>query len=184
MNIREHLHPLMDRTRVFPFMVEALPPVDVSHSVLLYMEDVTVSFDGFKAINNLNLYIDDGELRCIIGPNGAGKSTMMDIVTGKTQPDSGSVWFGQNINLLKMDEPAIAQAGIGRKFQKPTVFEPLTVWQNLELAMAGSRRVLSMLRARLTGEQKLQIEQVLELTGLTDQRNQTAENLSHGQNKR
>ncbi len=105
------------------------------HGILLYLEDVSVSFDGFKAIDKLSLYIGDGELRCIIGPNGAGKTTMMDIITGKTKPDSGRVFFGQTIDLLKLDEPAIARIGIGRKFQKPTVFEPLTVLENLELAM-------------------------------------------------
>ncbi|GJA33927.1 ATP-binding cassette domain-containing protein [Aeromonas caviae] len=109
--------------------------LDLRHGVILYLEDINVSFDGFKALNNLNLYINKGELRCIIGPNGAGKSTMMDVITGKTRPDTGSAWFGQNINLLELDEPAIAEAGIGRKFQKPTVFEPLTVEENLELAM-------------------------------------------------
>jgi len=96
-------------------------PVDATHGILLYLEGVTVSFDGFKAIDNLSLYIGDGELRCIIGPNGAGKTTMMDIITGKTRPDAGRVFFGQTIDLLQLDEPAIARAGIGRKFQKPTV---------------------------------------------------------------
>ena len=95
---------------------------DASHTAILYLEDLNVSFDGFKAINNLTLYIDVGELRCIIGPNGAGKTTMMDIITGKTRPDSGQAWFGQTVDLLKLSEPEIANAGIGRKFKKPTVF--------------------------------------------------------------
>ena len=109
-------------------------PADLRHNVILYMEEVSVSFDGFKAINDLNLYINVGELRCIIGPNGAGKTTMMDIITGKTRPDNGSVFLGQNIDLLKLDETEIARSGIGRKFQKPTVFESLTVFDNLELS--------------------------------------------------
>ncbi|MGB4874913.1 MAG: ATP-binding cassette domain-containing protein, partial [Candidatus Competibacter sp.] len=99
-------------------------PVDASHGILLYLEDVSVTFDGFKAIDHLSLYIGDGELRCVIGPNGAGKTTMMDIITGKTKPDAGRVFFGQTIDLLRLDEPAIARIGIGRKFQKPTVIEP------------------------------------------------------------
>jgi urea transport system ATP-binding protein len=107
---------------------------------ILYLEKLTVSFDGFKALNELTLYVDPGELRCIIGPNGAGKTTMMDVITGKTRPDSGSAWFGQKIDLLALSEPEIAQAGIWRKFQKPTVFEFLTVFDNLELALAGDSR--------------------------------------------
>ena len=112
---------------------------------ILYLEHVTVSFDGFKALNGLTLYLDPGELRCIIGPNGAGKTTMMDVITGKTRPDAGAAWFGQSVDLLKLTEPEIAQAGIGRKFQKPTVFEPLTVFENLELALAGPRSFWKML---------------------------------------
>ena len=104
---------------------------------ILYVENVTVSFDGFKALNGLTLYVDPGELRCIIGPNGAGKTTMMDVITGKTRPDEGSVWFGRNVDLLALSEPEIAQAGVGRKFQRPTVFEQLTVFENLELALPG-----------------------------------------------
>ena len=102
--------------------------VDVSHGPILYLEDVTVSFDGFKALNKLHLTIDAGELRCIIGPNGAGKTTMMDVITGKTRPDTGQVYFGQTIDLTKLTEPEIAHAGIGRKFQKPTVLERHTVF--------------------------------------------------------
>ncbi|MEP1554200.1 ATP-binding cassette domain-containing protein, partial [Paraglaciecola sp.] len=100
---------------------------DTRHGVILYVEDVNLSFDGFKALNNLNLYINDGELRCLIGANGAGKTTLMDVITGKTRPDSGKVNFGQQIDLLQLNESEIARAGIGRKFQKPTVFEELTV---------------------------------------------------------
>jgi urea transport system ATP-binding protein len=155
--------------------------LDLRHRCLLYLEGLTVSFDGFKAINNLNLYIDDGELRCIIGPNGAGKTTMMDIITGKTRPDAGQAWFGQRINLLDMDEPAIAQAGIGRKFQKPTVFEELLVLENLELAMAGDKGVLTTLMAHITPEQQTRIDEVLTLIGLQDLRFEKASILSHGQ---
>src|SRR5271170_8114756 len=109
--------------------------LDTTHGAILYLEEVTVSFDGFKALNNLSLDIDVGELRCIIGPNGAGKTTMMDVITGKTRPDTGTAFFGQTLDLTRMTEPEIAHAGIGRKFQKPTVFENHTVFENLELAM-------------------------------------------------
>jgi len=102
--------------------------IDLSHKVILYLDDVSVSFDGFKALNQLSLAIENGELRCIIGPNGAGKTTMMDVITGKTKPNSGHVFLGQTIDLTRLDEPRIARAGIGRKFQKPTVFEKHTVW--------------------------------------------------------
>jgi urea transport system ATP-binding protein len=115
--------------------------VDVTHGRILYLEDVSVSFDGFKAINKLSLDIAPGELRCIIGPNGAGKTTMMDIITGKTRPDEGTVFFGSTIDLLRHKEAEIAQLGIGRKFQKPTVFEQLTVFENLELALKTNKGV-------------------------------------------
>ena len=175
------LHSLADRDRVFDFLVPVNTPVDVRHGPILYLEDVTVSFDGFKAVNDLNLTIDDGELRCIIGPNGAGKTTMMDIITGKTRPDSGSVWFGSRHNLLAMNEPEIASLGIGRKFQKPTVFEALTVFENLELAMAADKRILPTLTARMTGEIRDRIEDVLVTIGLTELRHRPAGILSHGQ---
>ncbi len=172
----------MRRDRVFDFMVPAdNPRLDISHNTILYMEDVSVSFDGFRAINNLNLYIDAGELRCIIGPNGAGKTTMMDIITGKTRPDTGTVYFGQRINLLKLSEPEIANQGIGRKFQKPTVFENQTVFENLELAMAGNKRVWATLTARLSPPQREGIDEVLETIGLTEHRDRRAGALSHGQ---
>src|SRR6266852_3624076 len=119
----------------------------------LYLEDLTVSFDGFKALNELSLYVDPGELLCIIGPNGAGKTTMMDVITGKTRPDSGTAWFGRRTNLLALTEPEIAQAGIGRKFQKPTVFEHLTVFENLELSLAGDKSFWTVLAGRLTPQQ-------------------------------
>ena len=154
---------------------------DGSHGMMLYLEGINKSFDGFKAINDLNLYIEKGELRCIIGPNGAGKSTMMDIITGKIRPDSGSAWFGQNINLLDLDEPAIAQAGIGRKFQKPTVFENMTVDENLELALSGPKTVWSTLRGKMSAEDNEMRDSVLELTGLKDLRGKDGRLLSHGQ---
>lgn len=175
------LQSLKARDRVFDFMAPEASPVDVRHGPILYMEDITVSFDGFKAINNLNLTIDDGELRCIIGPNGAGKTTMMDIITGKTRPTEGSVWFGSRHNLLQMNEPEIASLGIGRKFQKPTVFEALSVFENLELAMAADKRIFPTLTARMTGEIKDRIDDVLETIGLTALRFQPAGILSHGQ---
>jgi urea transport system ATP-binding protein len=176
------LRETMRRDRVFDFMLQTRNlEVDLSHGTILYLEDISVSFDGFKAINELNLYIDAGELRCIIGPNGAGKTTMMDIITGKTRPDKGSAFFGQNIDLLHLKEPDIAQAGIGRKFQKPTVFELHTVFENLELSMAGDKRVWPTLIARLDGEQRDHISQVLEIIGLQDNRTQLAGSLSHGQ---
>jgi len=175
------LQSLTTRDRVFEFMAPQASPVDVRHGPILYMEDVSVSFDGFKAINNLNLTIDDGELRCIIGPNGAGKTTMMDIITGKTRPNAGSVWFGSRHNLLQMNEPDIASLGIGRKFQKPTVFEALSVFENLELAMAADKRIFPTLTARMSSEIKDRIDEVLATIGLTELRYQPAGILSHGQ---
>jgi urea transport system ATP-binding protein len=147
----------------------------------LYLEDLTVSFDGFKALNKLNLYVDPGELLCIIGPNGAGKTTMMDVITGKTRADSGSAFFGTSIDLLKLTEPEIVSAGIGRKFQKPTVFEELTVFENLELASAGHRSFLRTLWARITPQQRKRIDEVLDITGLGDHHASPAKILSHGQ---
>jgi urea transport system ATP-binding protein len=166
---------------------------------MLYLDKLTVSFDGFKALNELTLCIEPGEMRCIIGPNGAGKTTMMDVITGKTRPDSGTARFGrrvdllelsrtqnggdfwQGIDLLKLSEPEIAKAGIGRKFQKPTVFEQLTVFENLELALAGDRSFLKTLFARLTPAQREGIDQVLEIIGLGEFRAAQGRMLSHGQ---
>ncbi|MEH6530116.1 MAG: urea ABC transporter ATP-binding protein UrtD [Photobacterium frigidiphilum] len=179
---RQSLGNFTRRDQVFDFLKpQQHPLLDTRHNILLYLEGVSVSFDGFKAINDLNLYIKEGELRCIIGPNGAGKTTMMDIITGKTQPDTGEVWLGSNINLLKLDEAEIANAGVGRKFQKPTVFECLSVWNNLELAMAGERQVWSVFKAKLSGEQSDEIQRVLMLIGLHDQAAFQAGSLSHGQ---
>ncbi len=155
--------------------------VDVTHGRILYLEDVSVSFDGFKAINKLSLDIAPGELRCIIGPNGAGKTTMMDIITGKTRPDAGRVFFGSTIDLLRYNEPQIAALGIGRKFQKPTVFERLTVFENLELALAADKRVAPSMGFRLNGEQKDRLGEVLTTIHLADSVTRMAGNLSHGQ---
>ena len=148
---------------------------------ILYLEKLTVSFDGFKALNELTLYVDPGELRCIIGPNGAGKTTMMDVITGKTRPDSGTAWFGREMDLLKMSEPEIAQAGIGRKFQKPTVFEQLTVFENLELALAGNKGFLKTFIARISSKQLERIDEVLSIIGLVEHRHDAGRILSHGQ---
>jgi urea transport system ATP-binding protein len=155
--------------------------VDTTHGRILYLEDVQVSFDGFKAINGLNLDIAPGELRCIIGPNGAGKTTMMDIITGKTRPDSGSVFFGSTIDLLRYKEPEIAALGIGRKFQKPTVFEELTVFENLELALATHKGVWPSMKFGLNGEQKDRLSEVLQTIHLKDAVRRRSGDLSHGQ---
>jgi len=148
---------------------------------ILLIDGVTVSFDGFKALNNLSFTINYGELRCIIGANGAGKSTMMDVVTGKTRPDQGTVTFGRDINLLDMDEPEIANQGIGRKFQKPTIFAGHSVFENLELAMKDDKRFFKTLFSKMTGEQKSKLEQTMELIGLKELYHQKASILSHGQ---
>ncbi|GLS90765.1 ABC transporter ATP-binding protein [Psychromonas marina] len=154
---------------------------DTKHGMILYVEDVSVSFDGFKALNDLNLYIGDGELRCLIGANGAGKTTLMDVITGKTRPDTGKVSFGQQIDLLQLDESEIARAGIGRKFQKPTVFEALSVFENLELSLAGDKGIWNALFHKLSGEQKDKIDEVLTTIGLTAEQHYPAGRLSHGQ---
>ncbi|MDZ7820056.1 MAG: urea ABC transporter ATP-binding protein UrtD [Aliarcobacter sp.] len=150
-------------------------------SRILLVDGVSVSFDGFKALNNLSFSINYGELRCIIGANGAGKSTMMDVVTGKTKPDSGSVIFGEAVDLLSMDEPSIAQIGIGRKFQKPTVFQNHTVFENLELAMKDDKRFFKTLFSKLRSEQKDKIEETMKLIGLKELYKMEAGILSHGQ---
>ncbi len=155
--------------------------VDVGHDVILYLEGITVSFDGFKALNALTLYVRPGELRCIIGPNGAGKTTMMDVITGKTRPDSGTAFFGQNYDLTGLSETEIAQIGIGRKFQKPTVFQEHTVFENLELAMKTYKGVWHSLFTRLTEEQRTRIDEVLHIIGLETRPYDIAGLLSHGQ---
>lgn len=148
---------------------------------LLYLDGVSVSFDGFKALNSLSFIVEPGELRAIIGPNGAGKTTMMDIITGKTRPDEGEVFFKGDIDLTRKDEAEIAQLGIGRKFQKPTVFENHTVWDNLELALNRSRGVFATLFYRLTTEDRIRIEEILSTVRLTARRDDLAASLSHGQ---
>ena len=155
--------------------------VDITHGRILYLEDVSVSFDGFKAINNLSLDIAPGELRCIIGPNGAGKTTMMDIITGKTRPDQGWVFFGSTIDLLRYTESEIAQMGIGRKFQKPTVFEQLTVFQNLELALKTNKAVRASMFFALDSAQSDRLLDVLQTIHLREHVGRLAGNLSHGQ---
>jgi urea transport system ATP-binding protein len=147
---------------------------------LLYLDHVTVSFDGFRALNDLSLAVEPGEMRAIIGPNGAGKTTMMDVVTGKTRPDSGDVLFDGKVDLTRLDEAAIAQLGIGRKFQKPTVFESHTVWDNLDLALQGPRGPFDTLFHREGGE-RARIEEILEAIRLRERRNALAGALSHGQ---
>jgi urea transport system ATP-binding protein len=148
---------------------------------LLYLNGVTVSFDGFKALNELSLIVEDGELRTIIGPNGAGKTTMMDVVTGKTRPDAGEVFFRGTADLSRLDEAAIANLGIGRKFQRPTVFENLTVCENLELSLADNRGTWRTLFARSTPDRRDRIAATLARIGLTEQSGQPAGSLSHGQ---
>ena len=155
--------------------------VDTSHGVVLYMEGITVSFDGFKALDALDFYVNVGELRCVIGPNGAGKTTMMDVITGRTRPDRGRAFFGQTLDLTRLSEVEIARAGIGRKFQKPTVFENHTVLENLELAGAGDRRARRSLTAHLGPEERRRIDETLDLIRLGDQADRPAGLLSHGQ---
>ncbi|HEV2302971.1 MAG TPA: urea ABC transporter ATP-binding protein UrtD [Stellaceae bacterium] len=148
---------------------------------LLYLDGVTVSFDGFKALDGLSLVLEPGEMRAVIGPNGAGKTTMMDVVTGKTKPQSGRVVFGADTDLTKLDEPAIARLGIGRKFQRPTVFEPLSVRDNLLLALAGDRSPRFALRARETREERARLDALLATVRLGAERDRRAADLSHGQ---
>ena len=155
--------------------------VDASHGVVLYLEDVSVSFDGFKALNGLNLTLDDGELRCVIGPNGAGKTTLMDVITGKTRPDAGRAFFGQTLDLTRLSEAAIARAGIGRKFQKPTVFERHSVAENLELALRSDKGVWKSLFWKPSAAERARILELQELIGLGAAGERPAGLLSHGQ---
>ena len=155
--------------------------VDLAHGAILYLEGISVSFDGFKALNNLSLMIETGELRCIIGPNGAGKTTMMDVITGKTRADTGTAFFGQNIDLSRLSEAEIAHAGIGRKFQKPTVFEAHSVFENLELAMKVDKRVRHSLTAELDSAQRDKIGATLAMIHLDESAARPAGLLSHGQ---
>ncbi|EXI83773.1 MAG: Lipopolysaccharide export system ATP-binding protein LptB [Candidatus Accumulibacter regalis] len=155
--------------------------LDLSHKVVLYLDGITVSFDGFRALNKLSLTIDAGELRCIIGPNGAGKTTMMDVITGKTRPDEGKAFFGQTLDLTRLSEPEIAHLGIGRKFQKPTIFENHTVFENLELAMKTDKRVWRSLLALLDSAAGDRIAETLQTIRLTAHADRLAGLLSHGQ---
>ena len=187
--VHAHMAALEERTgqtesggRAAGFSRLATPgEVDLTHGRILYLEDVSVSFDGFKAINKLSLDIAPGELRCIIGPNGAGKTTMMDIITGKTRPDAGTVYFGSTIDLLRYSEPQIAQMGIGRKFQKPTVFEQLSVFENLELALKTDKGVRASMFFRLNSVQSDRLAEILHTIHLAGSVRRMAGNLSHGQ---
>ena len=171
-------HPFASRRRE-----EALrnPPGHARRETLLYLDGVNKSFDGFKAINNLSLVLVRGEMRAIIGPNGAGKTTMMDIITGKTKPDSGEVYFNGDVDLTRHDEAAIAGMGIGRKFQKPTVFEGHTVEDNLRLSLAGSRSIFTALVHRKDESERAAIARILDTTRLSPKRQTLAADLSHGQ---
>ena len=148
---------------------------------LLYVDGVSVSFDGFRALNNLSLVMDPGEMRAIIGPNGAGKTTMMDVITGKTRPDEGDVVFQGSHDLTALDEAAIATLGIGRKFQKPTVFEMHTVENNILLALKSDRRSRATLFWRPNNEDDRRIDSILQIVRLSPLRQRIAGSLSHGQ---
>ena len=147
----------------------------------LYLQDVHRSFDGFKAINGLSMAIAKGELRAVVGPNGAGKTTMLDIITGKTRPDQGRVVWDEDTDLTRLDEADAARLGIGRKFQKPTVVETLSVETNLMLALAGKRGVAASLVHKLSGGEARRITELLDLVGLAEARERLAGGLSHGQ---
>jgi urea transport system ATP-binding protein len=155
--------------------------MDPNAAPILYLDGVSVSFDGFKALNGLSFYVEPGEMRAIIGPNGAGKTTMMDVITGKTRPDEGQVMFRGITDLTRMDETAVAKLGIGRKFQKPSVFENHTVYENLELALKADRRARKTLFWRLSSEESDRIDAVLGIIALAGARVQLAGSLSHGQ---
>jgi urea transport system ATP-binding protein len=160
--------------------VESAKAAHPSPTVLV-VDAITVTFDGFKAIDDLTLTLDRGELRCIIGPNGAGKTTLMDVITGKTRPDTGSVRLEPSaIELTELSEFAIARLGIGRKFQRPTVFHGHTVWENLELATKGDRSVWHSLFGRLGAAERAKIDEVLGIIGLGDERDRPAALLAHG----
>ena len=151
-------------------------------SALLYLDGVSVSFDGFKALNELSFIVEPGEMRAIIGPNGAGKTTMMDVITGKTRPDEGEVFFQEGtVDLTKLDETEIATLGIGRKFQKPTVFEMHTVEDNLQLSLRNDRSVRATLFWQSSAEQEKRIDDVLDIVRLAPLRSRIAGSLSHGQ---
>jgi urea transport system ATP-binding protein len=150
-------------------------------TALLYLSGVTVSFDGFRALNNLSLAVEPGEMRAIIGPNGAGKTTMMDVITGKTRPDDGDVFFEGSHDLSQLDETQIAMLGIGRKFQKPTVFEMHTVADNLLLALHNDRRPRAAMRWSETPDELTRINRVLDIIRLKAEQDRPAGSLAHGQ---
>ncbi len=153
----------------------------IPNDTLLYLNNVTVSFDGFRALNELSFMVRENELSAIIGPNGAGKSTMMDVVTGKTRPDSGDVYFRGEVDLTRYDETEVANMGIGRKFQKPSVIESLTVWENLELALAGRRSPFASMFGALDTKGSKRIDEVMDLIRLSDRNDWLGSSLSHGQ---
>ena len=148
---------------------------------ILTLEGVNRTFDGFKAINDLNFYMDEGELRVIIGPNGAGKSTLMDIITGRTRPDTGKVEFGKDTDLTRLNEYQINRLGIGRKFQMPSVYIEHSVFENIWLSLEGSRSVWSTIFSRITPSQRDRIGEVLKTIGLETKPQTKAGALSHGQ---
>ncbi|MCD8521735.1 MAG: urea ABC transporter ATP-binding protein UrtD [Saccharospirillaceae bacterium] len=160
-------------------------PKHIDNPSVLYMDGVSVSFDGFKALNSLSMVIAPGEMRAIIGPNGAGKTTMMDVITGKTRPDSGTIMFTDNHktehDLTRFDEADVANLGVGRKFQKPSVIESLTVFENLEMSLKGGRGIWQALMHKLTAEKAQKLDEIMEMIDLTDKREELAGNLSHGQ---
>ncbi len=155
--------------------------MSTAQDTMLYLDGVSVAFDGFKAINNLSIIVKPAEMLAIIGPNGAGKTTMMDIITGKTRPDAGAVLFDGRTDLTRMDEAAIANLGIGRKFQKPTVFESHTVWDNLEMALKTPRGIFSTLFYKPSAKDLERITEILETVRLLPRKDELAANLSHGQ---
>jgi urea transport system ATP-binding protein len=157
-------------------------PRAVAPPIMLWAENLTVSFDGFKALDDVTILLDRGELRCIIGPNGAGKTTLMDVITGKTRPDEGAVFLESRLNnLTRKSECEIAELGIGRKFQRPTVFQGHTVFENCELALHGKKGVFHSLFTRLSKADRERIDEVLETIGLSAQRDRQAGLLAHGQ---
>ncbi|MEK9662440.1 MAG: ATP-binding cassette domain-containing protein, partial [Alphaproteobacteria bacterium] len=177
----EKVADIAERAGLLPGRKHARASVAQAKDTILYLDGITVSFDGFRALNELSLVIEPGELRAIIGPNGAGKTTMMDVVTGNTRPDTGTAVFSDAYDLTKLDEADIATLGIGRKFQKPTVFENLTVAENIELSLKNPRGAFTTLFARLTVEDRERIDRVFEVIRLADRRGELAGSLSHGQ---
>lgn len=156
-------------------------PKHIDQPTVLYMDGVSVSFDGFKALNSLSMFIEPGEMRAIIGPNGAGKTTMMDVITGKTRADVGTILFNDTQDLTKFDEAQVANMGVGRKFQKPSVIESLTVFENLEMSLKGGRSIWQALTHKLTGEKLDKIDEILTMIDLKDRVHGDAGSLSHGQ---